>query len=108
MNLQNRFSQWDCGRDLWLVCVYGPSCVLRDNMSFCECFINSLLLDAGDYVCTTGGFDDLTQLISWLVETVQVFAIEAEVPLIFRSVVMREGLLHVFVELEMQSPSARN
>lgn len=108
MNLQNRFSQWDCSGNLWLVCVYGSSCVLRDNVQFCERFIDSLLIDVENYICMSGGFDDLTQLTAWLVEIVQVFAIETQLPFVFRSVVVAEGQLHVFVEFEVQPQPALN
>ena len=108
MNLQNRFSQWDCGANLWNVCVYGPSGVVRDNAQFCEHFIDSLLVEIESYLCMTGGFDNLAQLTAWLVEATQVFAIETEMPLVFRSLIVQEGMLHVFIELEMQSQPALN
>ena len=108
MNLQNRFSQWDCGGDILLVCVYGLSDIVRDNAQSCDYLINSLLSDIEGYVYTTGGFDGLGELTYWFVEAIQVFAIEAEIPFVFRSVIIREGTLHVFVELEMQPQPALN
>ena len=108
MNLQNRFAQWYCGADLWNICVYGSSGVVRDNAEFCEYFIDSLLVEVESYLSATGGFDDLAQLTTWLVEATQVFAIETEMPLVFRSVIMREGMLHVFIEFEMQSQPTHN
>ena len=108
MNLQNRFSQWDCGDKLWLVCVYGSSGVVRDNVQFCEYFIDTLLSDVESYVYTEGGFGSLSQLTAWLTEVIQVFAVETEVPFVFRDVVMREGMLHVFVEFDLQSQPSFN